>query len=257
MTKLNILVGTMYCGEGEFWDSRDSLSMLPPLFPDILGDTKVTYDHVVISHKPEVPAHYQLYQKFKNGPYDYLFKVDADMVVQPGALGDLLNAMKAPGVDAAVGRVRDYFTRADIWGLWLYSQRVNWDWGNFTEQCVQPDLFDRGRVGHIHDHLATHCERPTPIQSFHYGYHRVVQRKNQQTHLRCLLDHFALTRAPRLYYACLGALTSLDHVAAGTNEIKLDYGAKLDAAFAEALGRKLSDKDLAYYLNARLLEHLS
>ena len=155
-----------------------------------------------------------------------------------------------------MSRVRDYISRCDIWGLWLYSQEVDWAWDKFVDDDPQPDLHNKPlKLVHVHDWLARHSYRPTPIQAFHYGHHKVGQ-KHQHTTLRNMLDHFGLTRAPAVYYACLGSLAAFDEWAEKGKPTTLSYGLPLELVFDRMMDQKITDRQLCQRLNARLMEYM-
>ena len=64
---LHILVGTMYCGEGEFVHHERAVRRLPPVLETPEGEPSraIYYHRKIIAGKPEVEAHRELYQAFK------------------------------------------------------------------------------------------------------------------------------------------------------------------------------------------------
>lgn len=255
-----ILIGAMECGEGEIEDSKEAAFSQR----DVYGEIDWELSRFVVRDIPECEAHRRIYSEFKTSKnaYNYLLKVDGDMVLRPGALARMVRALKRQGGDCLLARVRDYFTRADIWGIWLYSQRCDWHWDRFLPRHGQPDkhLKDGLSYTKMENAVADHCYKATPLQAFRYGYNRVMRREHQQSHMRALVDHFALTRTPRLRYACLGALTACrkhpEPTHGNLEGLGTDYGDGLEETFQGALSEwsRVTDSYLARQLSHALFE---
>lgn len=249
-----VYISTMRSNEPQFERSQASIDNLNEHF----RGEKLQFVRRIYTDLGEVEAHQQLYQDFHESGAEWLFKVDADMEVYPDSLEKLMEAAVSAELPAAVGRLADYITRAAIWGLWLYHRDVNWQWEKFVPECPQPDLLHEPglRWAHIYETLGIHCWRPSSIQAFHYGYHKVIQRKNQESYFLAMLDHLmvaTLGRYPEqqaVYMACLGACQAFRDPSAGTS-----YGPWLHDQMRDGLLRQSSPEDVAKELQQHLEEH--
>ena len=138
----------------------------------------------------------------------------------------------------ANGSVRDFFTRSSIYGVHVYTSRVDWQWTKFTSDCLTPDRLmtfysqppekRRPYIARVSTTVGRHCFHASPRQGFRFGYHRFLKRQVLQ--LRQTLDNFrqhsdnAVLRA-----ACLGMLA-----ARACPEIEVvSYGVRMDLLFEQ------------------------
>ncbi len=155
MTKF--LICTMYCGELDF-----------PHHVQALSEQGVEVEHRVFSNMLEVDAHNAVYQAFNAaGPEWIRGKVDADVVLNPGALAGLRVGGNA-WVDPVV---HDYFTDAPLHaGLAFYGPNVRFKVQTNTLKC------DRGIAScgspTAAGMLGRHAHYADEMTGFHFGFHR-------------------------------------------------------------------------------------
>jgi len=208
-----ILVGTLYIGENEFEQCRESLA----------AQTYKNWEHKVHSHLPNRQAHQTLYADFMaSRQFDLFIKLDADMVFShDGALRDVVGFFSArPDLDHATFALRDFMTDSFIMGLHVFSNRARWQ-TNGEELFVDPDPVVPGQrlvVWQAPAPFALHSPNPSPLQAFKFGAHRSLkayqpgreslvwrQAIRQWRYLTKVWDHFERKRDRRLGLAILGA----------------------------------------------------
>jgi hypothetical protein len=228
MNTQRVLVGTLYCGEGDFDRNRES----------VRGQTWPC-EQVVISNLPEVEAHRRLYQIFTNSTYAYLLKLDADMVLKSAqAIETLVGLMECTKKKHIVHLVDDFFSNAMIEGIHFYRRGVMWDWSRFTQGCLRPDCLDdvarswfRSESRKYRKSIAWHCHYASEKQAFHFGYHRWVKGRTVKSSKICcsrVFQHYlADPDNTLLRLACVGILAA----SSNGSENNHSYGPHFDQLF--------------------------
>lgn len=229
-----VLIGTMLAGEADY-----------RLCCDAIYKQTVPAVHYVIEGKQETEAHHDLYRYFKDNPeFEYLLKVDADMVLRsPTVVEQLVEEMKrSPDLARLTHQVHDYFTDSNIWGIHFFSQKAQWDFDMLKASfSFFPDLCDstyrfskkfqgsKGMRRDIPKSLAYHCHHASPRQSFHYGFHRWLKRKDCAECRKTFHLWEMMPSDEKRYYACLGMLAGIE---SGGDLSAYCYGERFDGLFA-------------------------
>ena len=246
LARLNVLVGTLACGEGDL-----------PSCLRALREQDHPFEHVLIENQTEAEAHRRLYRRFHESDADILVKVDADMVlVNAGIVRFIVGRMEETGSPNVLHMVDDFFTCRPIGGLLTVTQEMRYDIEGIGEHDLYPDrryakaglgkeeLAARKRVfGEV---VARHAHECTDLQAFHYGYHRWLK----QQYAICARVGDCLRAYPhetRRGWACLGMVAASEH----PDPRAASYGAALDALAAQA-GARVHALDVPGIL--RLLE---
>jgi len=215
--KKKVMIGTLYSGEGDFDRCRKSVE-----------DQNYPSRQFIISNQPEADAHMQLYKRFKDSNYDFLIKLDADMVfIKNSAVRRMVKlGMK---YDKVSFQVQDYFTNSKFFGVHLFSKHVKWKWGKFISKNIKPDRLDNAKKKvSVKEALVYHCYYPNIRQSFHYGFHRI--HKGQNALCQDVVSHFeSKPDDSYLRAACLGIYAAIDNQFAKSN----DYNTEFEDAFSQ------------------------
>ena len=202
-----IFVGTLYSGENEFEECLASIQ----------NQTYQNFKHFIYKNLPNVEAHHTLFSDFKSkaDQFDFLVKVDADMVICSDQLfANIVRKMTDdPEIDVFSIAVRDFFSGELINGLNTYRNSANWD---FTKDTMFVDIPEVSRERTFFDQTdlapaAIHCKNPSNLQAFHYGVHRglkSIQKIHSTTHwafLEKTWQNFLEVKDPRIGLAVLGA----------------------------------------------------
>ena len=191
---MNVEVGTMYCGEGDFEECKKSI---------MSQDCPV--DHVVIENTEEALAHYQLYSGFKERGADILVKVDADMVLKHSDVISKFIKQISMGYTRVTYLVDDFFTGQTIQGINAYSSRISVpDKKHFMTKIKRtPDRFmGKNKTTRIDKSVAWHCYHANEKQAFHFGFHRYLKKSNDKC--KMLYHRWKSEDHPLLRMACLG-----------------------------------------------------
>ena len=216
---MNILVGTLYCGENEYSECVGSLQK----------QTHKSWEHFVIQDLPNKVAHDTLYKSFmqRASEFDLFIKLDADMVLEDDTKLEQIcryfeDHQQLEGISICV---HDFFTDELLHGLHAYRSSVKWSLDNeklFVDDF--PVSGDQLRIG-VRElaPAASHCKNPTDFFAFHFGMHRglkVVQAKldvHRQARLAYYLQtiekvwkNFQRSKDRRLGFAVLGAELAID-----------------------------------------------
>jgi len=214
MERKKLLVGTLYTNEHEYDECIKSIA----------NQSYTEFDHLIVRNLPNKEAHTSLFSFFihNKDKYDYLIKVDADMVISDSQLfAKIVTKMaELPEIQILSIAVHDFFSDQLIYGLNTYRNTVLWD---FAKENLFVDIPEVGRDGYLFDDrelapAAVHCADPSPYQAFHYGVHRglkMVQpeqesiressRRSKWTGMERTWDHYQRTSDRRLALACIGA----------------------------------------------------
>lgn len=161
------LVGVLCSGEPQYERCIEA----------IRRQSGVEYEIETIADLPNKGAHDRLYATFmdRSGEFDYLVKVDADMVVlRPTLFTEIAAVFEArPDLMMVTVPVRDYFTDQAIVGLHAYRNSVRWPTSEervFVDDppvpiCLREEFPDLGPA-------ADHCPDPSHYQSFYFGVHK-------------------------------------------------------------------------------------
>lgn len=214
MERKKLLVGTLYSNENEYDECIKSIE----------NQSYKDFDHIILKNLPNKEAHTTLFTSFLQNKekYDYLIKVDADMVISDSQLFAKTVAKMAelPEIQILSIAVHDFFSDQLIYGLNTYRNTVRWD---FNKEDLFVDIPEVGLNGYLFDDkdmapAAVHCANPSPYQAFHYGVHRglkMVQpeqqtiressRRAKWSGMEKTWAHYQRTKDPRLALACIGA----------------------------------------------------
>jgi hypothetical protein len=176
MTTPKVFVGTMYCGEGDYYRSCQS----------IVEQRGVDVQHMTIVNLPEKEAHNNLWEAWrtiKHNGFDMFIKVDADTVLaHEEVLLEFWKLMNSnPRITGIQAPLHDYFTDGFINGLNCFSPRVTFrDTADelFCDRQVDVDHDIVIKAGGVTERLRPaghHCFFSTEIQAFHYGLHRQLK----------------------------------------------------------------------------------
>jgi len=216
---MKVLVGTLYCGEGDFDECVKSIR-----------EQDYPLEHFVVKDMEEHLAHYELYSTMKRRNADVMVKVDADMVLKdPGVVRQFVDHIES-GLLRVTYWVDDFFTNQPIQGIHAYSGKIQVpDKEQFCTALRRvPDRIpiDRKKTRRIDKTVALHCHYPNEKQSFHFGFHRYLKRSND----KCvnLYKHWKENDHPMLRMACLGMWVAYKN--SGTNVYC--YGDEFDEVFA-------------------------
>lgn len=147
----------MYCGEPDL-----------PYHLKAMSEQGVEIDHRIFSYMSEINAHNAVYQAFNEaGPEWIRGKVDADVVLNPGALA----ALRISGRTWFDPLTHDYFTDSQMHaGLAFYGPTVRFGVQTRTLKCdrgvAKCDGQTSGPVMGRHAHYADEWT------GFHFGFHR-------------------------------------------------------------------------------------
>lgn len=212
---MRVLIGIMYCGEGEYADCLQA----------IRDQDWPLIDTFAIENLPNKAAHDLLYRTFTEsaGDVDLFMKVDADMVInRPDFVSEIVRWFSNHGeADQFSIRVWDWFTQRNIDGLHTFRSTVRWPVRNDmvrTDRGVQLNGIRVADDGHF-DGYVTHGGSPTEIQAFRFGVHKAwksivgFEKGGQRQHwarqhfynISRLWHHFSTTRDNRVLWACYGA----------------------------------------------------
>jgi hypothetical protein len=173
---MKVLVGTLYCGEGDYDRCCESVKT-----------QSVPCEQFTISGLRETEAHRKLYETFKASDADYWLKLDADMVLKNNYVVETMMGECSETTMCVTAMVDDYFSAQPIFGMHLYTRKMDWKWSEFDVETARPDQMDvlsdvprdqraaQGLVSLINDPLALHCYYANELQSFHCGYHRAYK----------------------------------------------------------------------------------
>ena len=166
-----ILIGTLYSGENELDECKQSLST----------QTYRHWNQQIIAHRPNKEAHDTLYQKFMSArdQYELFLKLDADMVfIDSKGLQRIVDLFTSSDLlDHAEIAVHDWFSNQLILGLHVFSSKCHWVVNNenlfVDEDPISPT--PKQTFYRFPAPLAYHCPNPSPFQSFHFGIHRALK----------------------------------------------------------------------------------
>lgn len=208
-----VVIGTLYSGEGDFEYCCKSVK-----------SQDYPCEQFVISDTMEAKAHSVLYRTFKDSDYDYLIKLDADMVfIDNNAVRQMVSIADEGGYDKVSFKVQDFFTNSKFFGVHLFSKRVNWKWKRFVSKNIKPDRLDTAKHVYLSKNaLVYHCYHANIKQSFHYGFHRM--HKGQVGICNDVLSN--LERSPKdvnLLSACKGIYAALCNKSFKSNDYNEDF----------------------------------
>ena len=216
---MKLLIGIMYSIENEF----------PQCIESIRNQTFTGYDYFVIEKLHNIEAHHKLYKTFMDNhdKYDFFIKLDADMVLARNTFFEeiIRYFSNLPNTDDLQIAVHDYFTNRLIYGLHVYSNRVNWkldderifvDWPEKQNEYIQVN--DKKCLAPA----AFHCPNPSNYQAFHFGLHKTIKvTQYDRNELRYfgsivhwdnileIIKHYKKTRSVALAYALIGFYESI------------------------------------------------
>ena len=176
-TVRKIFVGTLYVNESEF-----------ELCCNIINAQKdVDVHHEIISGLPEHEAHNKLWQTWNRAKskHDLFVKIDADTVLNDAhSLARIARLFEADNEVTGVQLpLLDYYTNGPVMGLNCFSPEVIF---TASEDPLFCDRVDSGHKkvlrGPELDSLypiARHGVDPSPVQAFHFGFHRGLKKQKQ------------------------------------------------------------------------------
>jgi hypothetical protein len=211
--KKRFLVGVLHSGEPQYSRCIEA----------IRKQTDVEFEIETIADLPNKIAHDRLYSTFmsRSSDFDFMVKVDADMVILRATLFDELASVfdSRPNLMMVTVPVRDYFTDQPIIGLHAYRNSVRWP-ANDEAVFVDDPPVPIGRREEFPDlgPAADHCPDPSHFQSFYFGVHKglkvraalddLPRREGQLAHhwnnIERVWQHSIRSRDPCLLVAALG-----------------------------------------------------
>jgi len=250
-----VLVGTLASGENELPECREA----------IRRQVGCSITHFIIEGLGNREAHQALYKRFQDQrtEYDYLIKIDADMVLcSDYAIAQIIEVFGAyPRLDHLILPVRDWYTQTDINGLHTFSHRVCWRQNSerlFVDYHPETEgerMVHRGHPAPI----AWHSPNPGQQQAYQFGIHRALkivqpgrsaisrgQVKSQAAVLRAVWRHYCRTQDVRLALAVIGADFILRQYSYST-KYSGDYRSQEFASLESALD-KVDENTIAGFL---------
>ena len=237
-----LMIGTLTTDENELVECRRSVGR----------QTYKPLDHLVIAGQAKKQAVATLLQRFRESDFDYMIKVDGDVVLlDPTFAERAVGILEAnQHIDLLQMAILDYFSGAPMQGINAYRRSVEWRQERqnalFTDRSFVPKT-KRLVTWAPFARSAIHSPNPSSFHAFHFGVHRglkvlqpgqekpdLPQAMEQTTYLERTWDHFLSRRDPRLGLACLG----FERALAGEFELEhLDHDdPTLKAAAAELSG---------------------
>lgn len=135
MRQYKVMIGTLHNDEADMPFSL--LSVRKQKYP---------CSHIIFSGLPEVAAHKQLYRTFSNSDFDYLIKLDADMIFHDeNSVQTMVDMIRSTELCRVTFLADDYFTGHAIQGIHIYSKKMKWWFSEFKENDLRSD-----RVDNIH-----------------------------------------------------------------------------------------------------------
>lgn len=224
--KHRVLVITMYCGEPQ----------IERCIKSVKSQEGVACTHKLITNKPNVEAHKELYEIINENKenFSYFIKLDADMEFSNKHSLLKLIGFCDEDTDHFTIPVFDFFTKSDMPELHLFSNRVYFDTKNMDNLYVDnvKTIYPGKRKSEKTSRkLILHCYKPSMEQAFFFGIHRalkVVQTNSQTPSLSSAYNQYnILLRTFRnfresssekdiRYYSLLGASLVFSGVIKGT-----------------------------------------
>lgn len=234
-----VFIGTLYCGEGDFFNSCTS----------ILSQKNVNIQHTIISNLPEKEAHNRLWKAWRavqNTDFDFFVKIDADTVLEHDeVLLEFWKMMETnPQITGIQAPLHDYFTNSYINGLNCFSPKVIFQDTNDPLFCDRKvDINHDVRIGsnYVSEKLrpaGKHCFFANKYQSFHYGLHRYL--KNQFEIISKVKKNWDLERinqgdkfdyTDNRSFALLGAITAKNYSGRNFDYNSSDFNEAFNEAF--------------------------
>jgi|688.fasta_scaffold456499_1 hypothetical protein len=170
------LVCTLYNKESEF----DSC------LKKIKSQSNVQIEHHIIANLSEYNAHVNLVDYINSSKMDFNFivKIDADSILKDNSslsrVFDLIYSRKAHGASL---KMFDYYSESLITGMNFFTPKVEFI---KPRKFLFPDRIDipngvilRGKdVQHL-EPIAQHCEFPSNMQAYFYGYRRALKQQKE------------------------------------------------------------------------------
>jgi len=202
-----IMVGTLYSGESEI-DQCKSM---------IQNQIGVQVEHVIISNLPEANAHRELFNLWntRRSEFEIFIKCDADTVLKDErSLLSIVEFKIKKNFDGLQLRLLDYFSKQQIYGLGIFSNRVVF---NKPRKKLYPDrVVDRDKYSILSGNefsflepIGYHCINPHPVQSFRFGLHREL--KNQESIIADTARNWLIEKDEPRMWALIGAFHAKDH----------------------------------------------
>lgn len=221
-----IFVGTMYSEESEFIESSDKIS----------AQKGVVVEHHIIKGMREFEAHNELWSAWgsRKQDFDLFIKVDADTIIDDDLMFSKIFSEfnKNPRLTGMQIPLHDYFTDDLIAGLNCFSPKVVFVPASSKLHADHADRnHDQVMKGQSVSHLTPagrHCASPSPVQSFHYGLHRM--KKNQAETIRKVCNTWQRLGGDGRLFALYGAECAM------TQGVDHDYSAaSFETAFRNAI----------------------
>ena len=242
----NVMVGTLYSNEGDFTRCKESVK-------------SQTYPchHEIFSGMDESTGYKTLYKYFKDSKFDYLLKLDADMVLKHNNVVQyLVDKISSSNAHAITHHVEDYFQLMPINGIHFYSQKTEWNFDGFKPFMLKnidtQTNFAKMKKGmrrtvyfRYPDVLAWHCFWASPKQSFRYGYHRFL-KPNHRDSCCNTFDNYIANRDDSRRLACMGMWAASNH----TDENAGNYGSEFDKMFNQYCKKQVPERKLAKRIRA-------
>src|SRR5690554_32771 len=198
---MKILVVTLYSGENEYEQCCESVH----------SQVGLDITHVVIENLPNQEAHQKLYKLFNDSrsKYDYLAKLDADMVFSnQNSLKNILDKF-SDNIDIVSASVHDGITNSHMQGFNVFSSNCYFHYN--TNDALYADQLKIDYTGtHLlytdHDRNILHAYNPSPFQAFMFGVHRAMKVMQYENNYPLINSSFHQKRI--LYWAYKNSLNN-------------------------------------------------
>jgi hypothetical protein len=230
MMEYKILIITLYCGEAEYDDCKQSVKNQK--FNGLV-------DHIFIEHKPNIEAHKTCYQTImdQSDKYNLFIKMDADMVfTHDQAISDILkfwDDQHKP--DHMVFAVKDFIPDRLSIGIHAFSNRCTWHLGAHDTLFVDPNPSFPGhsiKKWNAPAPFIDHAPKPSMEGAYHFGMHRALKAFQYDRFfaspqaieafriLQSTATHYKKTQNPKIKMALMGAEAIRGH------HVKMNTGDK-------------------------------
>lgn len=237
----------MHCIENEYEQCLASIKQ----------QTYKDFEYFIVRNLPNKEAHDKLYGTFMDNAdqFDLFIKIDADMVLCRSTFFEEVvqrNLSSSEEIDDLEIAVYDHFTDRLIYGLHIYSHRMQWNLYSSEKIFVDKVGMARNYAVDFHDlaPAAYHCPDPSLFQSFHFGLHKAVKflqmdaakisynsAGSHWVNIYLIYKRYLLLKSSSHLYALAGAITALKN----NFEAKhVDFNNKLVLSHYEAFNSKSS-----------------
>lgn len=170
------LICTLYNKESEFEACLNKIK----------SQSNVQIEHKIIANLSEFDAHVSLVNYINSCKmnFDFIVKIDADSILSNNnslsKVFDLISSHKAQGASL---KMFDYYSESLINGMNFFTPQVEFI---KPRKFLFPDRIDipsgsilKGKVVQHLEPIAQHCEFPSNMQAYFYGYRRALKQQKE------------------------------------------------------------------------------